>query len=99
MGYSVTSLAKNTRQTAPKASPKGPRSLESSFKLAQLFAKRYPYNGKSLSTDLDAVEKHSKSHFSDRENFAFEGKPATDEVAAQVCYDQFQNKINCRAQR
>lgn len=90
MGYSVTSLAKNKRQTTLKASPKGPRSLKNSFELAELFAKRYTHNGKSLSTDLDAVEKHIKSQFSDRENFAFEGEPVTDEVAAQVCHNSFQ---------
>ncbi|CAD0096496.1 unnamed protein product [Aureobasidium mustum] len=84
MGTSVTSLAKNARRTALKASPKGARGLSNASKLAQLFAQRYPYNGKSLSTDLDAVEKHVKSQFSDPENFAFEGFPPTDEVAAQV---------------
>ncbi|THZ80312.1 hypothetical protein D6C84_07552, partial [Aureobasidium pullulans] len=54
MGYSATSLAKNARNSAPKASAKGPRGLEYPFKLAELFAKRYPHNGRSLSTDLDA---------------------------------------------
>lgn len=89
MGYSVTSLTQSSRQTtAPKASPKGPRGLEDPWEVAQFFAKRYPYNGKSLSTDLDAVEKHLKSQFSDPENFSFEGEPVTDEVAAQVCYNQ-----------
>ena len=34
MGYSVTSLAKNTRRTTHKASPKGPRGLENSFELS-----------------------------------------------------------------
>lgn len=88
MGYSVTTLAKNSRKTtAPKASPKGPRGMEDSFEVAHLFAERYPYDGKSLSTDLDAVEKHIKSQFSDPENFSFEGEPVTDEVAAKVCHE------------
>ncbi|CAD0111931.1 unnamed protein product [Aureobasidium uvarum] len=84
MGYSVTSLAKNSRQSAPKTSLKGPRGMEDSFEIAQLFAKRYPYNEKSLSTDLDAVEKHIESQFSDPENFSLERKPTTAETATQV---------------
>jgi hypothetical protein len=93
MGYSVTSLAKNTRQTGLKASPKGPRGMENALELAQLFAERYPYNGKSQSTDLDAVEKYIKSQFSDPENFSIEGEPVTDEVAAQVCWNQCRKHV------
>lgn len=92
MGFSVTSLARNTRQRTPRASPKGSRGLENSCELAKLFAKRYPYNGKSMSTNLDAVEKHIKAQFNDCENFAYEGKPPTDEVAAQVCSHQRGNE-------
>lgn len=94
MGFSVTSLAKNARRTAPKASSKGARSLENTCTLSKLFAQRYPCNGKSLSTDLDAVEHHVKSQFSDPENFTFEGVPPTDEVAAQVCVQEA--KCQCR---
>jgi len=101
MGSSITSLAKNTRQTAHKASPKGPRGLENSFELSQLFATRYPYNGKSLSSDLDAVERHIKAQFSDPANFFFEGKPLTDEAAVQVRCHQCQqvNHIQHKADR
>ncbi|THY50224.1 hypothetical protein D6C97_07087 [Aureobasidium pullulans] len=87
MGYSATSLAKNARNSAPKASAKGPRGLEHPFKLAELFAKRYPHNGRSLSTDLDAVEKHVKAEFSDPENFELSDLPddiTAEEVAAKV---------------
>jgi hypothetical protein len=87
MGYSVTTLAKNSRQTGPKASPKGPRGMENALELSQLFAERYPYNGKSQSTNLDAVEKYVKEQFSDPENFSIEGAHVTEEVAAQVCYN------------
>lgn len=66
--------------------------MEDSFEVAQLFAERYPYDGKSLSTDLDAVEKHVKSQFSDPENFAFEGKPVTNEVAAKICHGHRQQQ-------
>ncbi|KAG9648457.1 hypothetical protein KCU95_g18015, partial [Aureobasidium melanogenum] len=88
MGFSVTSLAKNARQTAPKASQKGARGLENTSTLSQLFAQCYAHNRRSLSTNLDAVEKHVKSQFSDPENFTFEGTSPTDEVAAQLTLDR-----------
>ncbi|KEQ58310.1 uncharacterized protein M437DRAFT_59780 [Aureobasidium melanogenum CBS 110374] len=63
IGVSVTSLARNARKTTPKASQKGARGFENISTLSRLFAPRYAHNGRSLSTDLDAVEEHVKSQF------------------------------------
>lgn len=99
MGYSVTTLAKNSRQSGPKASPKCPRGMENALELSQLFAARYPYNGKSQSTDLDAVEKHVKEQFSDPENFSIEGALVIDKVAAQVCQEHVMHNTRLTLKR